>query len=302
MPSTKHTHNFLSLSCALLWLLSFCPILRIADPCRSAGGRPITPGISSDPHQLSPAQGCGSAQLHCTCRHTHLHTLFSLEVSTGGFADWFTLEDDEGILHFASHSSLWLLDTDPNLRQRQTKAQIEWTVLWRKNKVKGLFTIMRILAWKMCSTRFWNVAMHITASEISALLNTFDFEVFPGLMTTLKFHSTSLYHCNFKEAYSSLKPSKPNKITIYIFFLISMEHWVKSKWGINHKKIVLVLKTKTCGHYHFKSFPLLLSYGIINCYYYMTGSYICIYIWWLTWYQFYNLTFINLITNQIIIN
>lgn len=158
MPSTKHTHIFLSLSCALFRLLSFCPILWIADPCRSAGGRPITPGISSDPHQPS-----GVGQLSSTApvdTHTHLHTLFSLEASTGGFADWFTLEDDEGILHFALHSSLWLLDTDSMLKQRQTE---DWTDLWHKDEVKGLFTTYANFGMEntVCATRFWNVAMNI---------------------------------------------------------------------------------------------------------------------------------------------
>ncbi len=49
------------------------------------------------------------------------------------------------------------------------------------------------------------------------------YEVVPGLLTTLTFRSTSPNYSNFKEAFSSLKPSKPNKIIILIFFKVILK-------------------------------------------------------------------------------
>ncbi len=117
---------------------AFAPYCGSLTPVALQGAVPSH--LASVQTPISPVQPRGVGQLSSTVpvdTHTHLHTLFSLEASTGGFADWFTLEDDEGILHFALRSSLWLLDTDSMLKQRQTE---DWTDLWHKDEVKGLFT------------------------------------------------------------------------------------------------------------------------------------------------------------------
>ncbi len=130
------------------------------------------------------------------------------------------------------------------LKQRQTE---DWTDLWHKDKVKGLFTTYEHFGMEHMCITFWNVAMDklLKASDLI-------YEVVPGLLTTLTFRSTSPNYSNFKEPFSSLKPSKPNTIIILIFFQIYFKDPRNAWWHLNGATsqplnfLLLIIKKMFC--------------------------------------------------------